>query len=87
VRSTSASKGMRRNYSAACDRNTTQGYRLQSLSILFSPRSSALSGFGHRAVVVAMTIVKIMEVSIDQIVNVVSMRHRFMSAVRPMHML
>jgi hypothetical protein len=38
-------------------------------------------------VVVAMTVVKIMEVSIDQIVNVVSMRHRFMSAVRPMHML
>lgn len=52
-----------------------------------SPRSLALSGFGHRAVVVAMTVVKIMEVSIDQIVNVVSMRHRFMSAVRPMHML
>jgi len=52
-----------------------------------SPRSSALSGFGHRAVVVAMTVVKIMEVSIDQIVNVVSMRDRFMSAVRPMHML
>ncbi len=56
-------------------------------SSYFSPRSSALSGFRHRAVVVAMTAVKIMEMSIDQIVNMVSMRHRFMSTVRPMHML
>lgn len=37
--------------------------------------------------VVAMTVVRMMEMSIDQIVEVVSMRHYFMSTVRPMHML
>jgi hypothetical protein len=37
--------------------------------------------------VVAVTTVRIMEMSIDQIVNVVSMRHCFMSTVRSMHML
>jgi hypothetical protein len=87
VRSTSASKGKRRNYSAACDGNTTADIDCIVPSYYSSPGSSALSGFGHRAVVVAVTVVEIMKVSIDQIVNVVSMRHRFMSAVRSMHML
>ena len=45
------------------------------------------SGFRHRAVVVAMTAVRIMEMSLDQIINMVSVRHWFMSTVRPMHML
>ena len=49
--------------------------------------SSAASGFRHRAMVVAMTVVRIMEMSLDQIINMVSMRHCFMSTFRPMHML
>jgi hypothetical protein len=51
------------------------------------PGSSAASGFRHRAMVVAMSAVRIMEMSLDQIVNMVSMRNCFMSTVRPMHML
>jgi hypothetical protein len=37
--------------------------------------------------VVTMTAVRIMEMSLDQIINMVSVRHCFMSTVRPMHML
>lgn len=37
--------------------------------------------------VIAMTIVRIMEVPIDQIVNMVSMRDRLVPTLRPMHML
>lgn len=63
----------------------TPGYGLQSPPVLRADRSAA-SGFRHRAMVVAMTVVRMMEMSIDQIVEVVSMRHYFMSTVRPMHM-
>ena len=59
---------------------------MQSPPVL-RPGRSAASGFRHRAMVVAMTVVRMMEMSIDQIVEVVSMRHYFMSTVRPMHML
>ena len=37
--------------------------------------------------VIAMTIVRMMEMSIDQIINMVAMRNCLMSTVRPMHML
>ncbi|WON74240.1 hypothetical protein [Nitrosospira sp. Is2] len=50
------------------------------------PQSPA-SGFRHRAMVIAMTIVRIMEMSIDQIINMVAMRYCLMPTARPMHML
>jgi hypothetical protein len=50
------------------------------------PQSPA-SGFRHRAMIIAVTMVRIMEMPIDQIINMVAMRHCLMSTVRPMHML
>jgi hypothetical protein len=48
--------------------------------------TSAASGFRHRAMVIAMTVVRIMEMSVDQIINMVAMRHGLVSTLRPMDM-
>ena len=41
----------------------------------------------HLAMVIAVTVMRIMEVTVDQIIDMVAMRHCFMSAAGPMHML
>lgn len=49
--------------------------------------TSTASGFGHRAMVVAMIIVRVVKVPLDQVINMVAMRNRLVSTLRPMHMI
>lgn len=44
------------------------------------------SGDLQRAVVVAVVAVRMMQMTVDQVIDVVAVRHRFVPAARPMHM-
>jgi hypothetical protein len=48
--------------------------------------TSTASGFGHRAMIIAMIIVWVMKMPIDQVINMVAMRNCLVSTLRPMHM-
>jgi hypothetical protein len=46
----------------------------------------AISGFRDRAMVIAMAVVRIVEMPFDQVIDMVAMRHGLMAAIRPMLM-
>jgi hypothetical protein len=45
-----------------------------------------LSGYFYRTVVVTMTVVRIMQMAADQVVDMVSVRHSLMATSRSVHM-
>ena len=61
-------------------------YKVAQTCYLGTVAAATLSSL-HLAMVIAVTVVRIMEVTIDQIIDMVAMRHCFMSAAGPMHML
>jgi hypothetical protein len=48
--------------------------------------SSVLSRFFERTVVVAVIAMRVMQVPVDEIVDMITVRHRFVPASRPMYM-
>ncbi len=60
-----------------------------ALEMLRYPKvsSSALADNRHRAMVVAMIAVRMVEMAVHKIVDVVTVRHCFMAAFRSMHMI
>lgn len=44
------------------------------------------SNYFHRSVIVAMSVVRMVQMTVDQIVDVIAMRNCFVSTIRAMHM-
>ena len=74
------------------DASATKGYYARKCPVLIlrtraNLAQPAASGFRHRTMVIAMIVMRIMQMSVDQIINMVAMRYCLMPTVRPMHML
>jgi hypothetical protein len=70
--------------------SAAEGYYARNALILRTRANlaqPAASGFRHRTMVIAMTVMRIMQMSVDQIINMVAMRDCLMPTVRPMQML